>query len=118
MDRGPSLTVRPWEATDGDPGRPQRVGGVAVDRLLATRRDAPGALVALRDRRVALTGAITAIGRRRMVRDYVRGRARAEDDRALRAWLAEVATILERLQPGRDRPTSGGRSAARRSRSV
>ena len=45
----PNLTVRAWSPQDGDPGCPQQVLGIPVDRLLARRPDAPGALVALND---------------------------------------------------------------------
>jgi N-acyl-D-aspartate/D-glutamate deacylase len=95
----PNLTVRAWNPHDGNPGSPEHVLGIPVDRLLAKRPDAPGALVALRDRRLALTGQVAAIGRHRMLRTYVRGRARTKDDRAYRAWLAEVAEVLERMLP-------------------
>ena len=95
----PTLTVRAWNPHDGNPGSPEHVLGIPVDRLLAKRPDAPGALVALRDRRLALTGQVAAIGRHRVLRTYVRGRARTKDDRAYRAWLAEVAEVLERMLP-------------------
>jgi hypothetical protein len=95
----PTLTVRAWNPHDGNPGSPEHVLGIPVDRLLAERPDAPGALVALRDRRLALTGQVAAIGRHRVLRTYVRGRARTKDDRAYRAWLAEVAAVLERMLP-------------------
>ena len=72
----PTLTVRAWNPHDGNPGSPEHVLGIPVDRLLAKRPDAPGALVALRDRRLALTGQVAAIGRHRVLRTYVRGRAR------------------------------------------
>ena len=95
----PNLTVRAWSPHDGNPGRPQRVLGIPVDRVLAKRPDAPGALVALKDRRFALTGQIAAIGRHRMLRTYVRGRARTKTDHAYRAWLAEVSDVLESMLP-------------------
>jgi hypothetical protein len=95
----PTLTVRAWNPHDGNPGSPQQVLGIPVDRLLAQRPDAPGALVALTDRRLALTGPIAAIGRHRVLRTYVRGRARTKTDRAYRAWLAEVSEVLESLLP-------------------
>ena len=53
MSKRPSLTVRRWNSDDGHPGSPGHVIGIPVDHLLATRPDAPGALVALQDRRVA-----------------------------------------------------------------
>lgn len=95
----PSLTVRAWNPRDGDPGCPQHVLGIPVDRLLVERPDAPGALVALKDRRYALTGPIVAIGRHRVLRVYVRGRARTKTDRGYRAWLAEVSGVLESMLP-------------------
>jgi hypothetical protein len=95
----PSLTVRAWNPSDGDPGSPEHVLGVPVARLLAKRPDAPGALVALNDRRFALTGQIAAIGRHRPLRLYVRGRARTKTDPSYRAWLAEVSDLLGSLLP-------------------
>jgi hypothetical protein len=99
MNRGPSLTVRPWNADDGNPGTPQQVLGIPVDHVLAERTDAPGALVALRDHRIALTGPLAAIGRHRVLRTYVRGRARTRDDAPYREWLAEVSEVLKHMQP-------------------
>ena len=95
----PNLTVRAWSARDGNPGSPEQVLGIPVDRLLAKRPDAPGALVALTDRRFALTGPIAAIGRHRVLRTYVRGRARTKTDSAYRAWLAQVSDVLESMLP-------------------
>jgi hypothetical protein len=95
----PNLTVRAWSPQDGNPGCPQQVLGIPVDRLIASRQDAPGALVALKDQRFALTGQVAAIGRHRMLRTYVRGRARTKTDRAYRAWLAEVSEVLGRMLP-------------------
>jgi hypothetical protein len=98
--RGPMLTVRRWDAGDGDPARPRQVLGVRVDRDILTRSDAAGALVALEDGRVALTGPIVAIGRRGALRSYLRSRARAVDDGADREWLEEVSDALARIRPG------------------
>ena len=95
----PNLTVRAWSPQDGDPDSPQQVLGIPVDRLLARRPDAPGALVVLKDRRFALTGQVAAIGRQRMLRTYVRGRGRTRTDRAYRAWLTEVSDLLGRMLP-------------------
>ena len=96
--RGPTLTLRPWDARDGDPATPDHVLGIAVDRLLAQRADAPGALVALDDRRFALTGPIAAVGRHRVLRSYVRQRAHYREDQAYRDWLTEVSEFLERMR--------------------
>jgi hypothetical protein len=96
LNRGPTLTVRPWDVRDGDPASPGQVFGVPVDHVLATRRDAAGALVALQDRRFALAGPIAAIGRSRALRSYVRGRARRIGDPADREWLEHVASVLTR----------------------
>ena len=48
LNRGPTLTLRPWDPRDGDPATPDHVLGITVARVLAQRADAPGALVALR----------------------------------------------------------------------
>jgi hypothetical protein len=112
-----NLTVRAWNPGDGNPGSPIQVVGIPVDRLLARRPDAPGALVALADRRYALTGQVAAVGRHRALRTYVRGRPRTKSDRAYRAWLAEVSELLERMLP-ESRPLSSARerrAAPRRS---
>ncbi len=59
----PSVTsVRPWDPADGDPSRPAEIAGHRVIEQLRTRRDEPGALVALEDGRFAITGTLLAIG--------------------------------------------------------
>ena len=59
----PSVTsVRPWGPDDGDPRGPTAISGVDVVDQLRTRRDEPGALVALDDGRYAITGPLLAIG--------------------------------------------------------
>ena len=99
MNRGPNLTLRLWDARDGDPGEPERVLGIPVDHLLAQRADAPGALVVLEDRRLALTGTLAAVGFHRFLWTYVRQRARTKRDQAYRTWLAEVSAVLDRMRP-------------------
>ena len=98
LNRGPTLTLRPWDARDGDPTTPDHVLGITVDRVLAQRADAPGALVALDDRRFALRP-IAAVGRHRVLRSYVRERAHHLEDQAYRDWLTEVSKFLERMRP-------------------
>jgi hypothetical protein len=88
-----------WDTDDGLPGAPEQVLGIPVAGILASRPDAPGALVALQDRRLALTGVVAAIGHHRVLRHYVRGRARTKADAKYRAWLANVAAVLEQMQP-------------------
>jgi hypothetical protein len=99
MKRGPTLTIRRWDAGDGNPASPEHVLGIQVDRLLAQRTDAPGALVELHDRRFALTGPLAAIGRHRVLRTYVRERSYKKHDEPYREWLREVSEILEGMRP-------------------
>ena len=73
------FTSRSWRPEDGDPSDPKRVAGVAVARRLATRRDAPGALVRLVDRRYAITGRTVAAGLPRQLDRYIRRRARGSE---------------------------------------
>jgi hypothetical protein len=99
VNRGPNLTLRLWDPRDGDPGEPERVLGIPVDHMLARRADAPGALVVLEDRRLALTGPLAAVGLHRFLREYVRQRTSSRRDQAYRTWLAEVSAVLDRKRP-------------------
>src|SRR3954449_3607373 len=56
LSRPAVTSVRPWQDADGDPSRPAHVVGLEVVDQLRTRRDEPGALVALADGRFAVTG--------------------------------------------------------------
>ena len=56
LSRPAVTSVRPWQESDGDPSRPATVVGLEVVDQLRTRRDEPGALVALADGRFAVTG--------------------------------------------------------------
>lgn len=86
----PVFTVRPWRREDGDAGYPDTVLGVPVIEHMRSRRDLPGALVALADGRFAATGPLVAAGGSRQLEAHARRRlARAEDD-AERAWWQEV----------------------------
>ena len=62
LSRPAVTSMRPWEEADGNPARPEAVAGVEVVDQLRTRRDEPGALVALADGRYAVTGRLLAIG--------------------------------------------------------
>jgi cell volume regulation protein A len=80
---------------DGAPARPAGVQGHAVLEQLRTRRDTPGALVALADGRFAYTGPVQAIGSPRQLQDAARkqlARSASEDERA---WWREVIGALE-----------------------
>jgi potassium/hydrogen antiporter len=84
-----------WRAGEGDPAAPEAINGVAVIDRLRTRRDVPGALVALADGRFAYSGPIKAIGSARQLQDAARKRlVRATTD-AERAWWREVIGALE-----------------------
>jgi potassium/hydrogen antiporter len=84
-----------WSAADGDPARPETVNGLSVIDRLRTRRDVPGALVALEDGRFAYTGPIKAIGSARQLQDAARKRLARSPADAERAWWREVIGALE-----------------------
>jgi cell volume regulation protein A len=91
---GVIFSARPWSTEDGDPARPSSVLGVEVAEHLRTRRDAPGALVALVDGRFAVTGLVVAVGAPQQVQTYCRRRLdRTPDDTEL-AWWQEVVGAL------------------------
>lgn len=91
----PVFSVRRWDpAVDGDPARAERVAGRAVVDRLRTRRDLPGALVLLDDGYLAVTGPVLALGRERLLSDWVRRKARAASGEAERAWWEEVLGAL------------------------
>lgn len=88
------FTTRPWLPEDGDPSHPVQIGGRQVVQQLRTRRDQPGALVALADGRYAYTGKLTAIGSARQLQDAARQRLRAARTDADQAWWREVIGAL------------------------
>jgi cell volume regulation protein A len=90
------FSTRSWSAEDGDPGFPKEVQGVAVVQQLRTRRDKPGALVALDDGRFAVTGPLLASGAPLQLQRYARRRLSSEEDAAARAWWQEVIGALAR----------------------
>jgi cell volume regulation protein A len=95
--RAPVFSVRPWFERDGDPASPDDVGGVPVVEQLRTRRDVPGALVALADGSYAVTGPFLAAGGARSVEMHARRRLSRTTDDSERAWWQEVvgAVALE-----------------------
>ena len=90
------FSTRSWSDRDGDAGFPKEVEGVVVVQQLRTRRDKPGALVALDDGRFAVTGPLLALGGPLQLQRYARRRLSREDDAAARAWWQEVIGALAR----------------------
>lgn len=90
----PVFSVRRWDAADGDPARAEHVAGRGVVDRLRTRRDVPGALVLLDDGYLAVTGPVLALGRERLLSEWVRRKARAAAGEAERAWWEEVLGAL------------------------
>jgi cell volume regulation protein A len=91
---GVIFSARPWSAEDGDPSRPDSVLGVEVAEHLRTRRDAPGALVALADGRFAATGLVVAVGAPQQVQTYCGRRLERASDQTEQAWWQEVVGTL------------------------
>jgi cell volume regulation protein A len=67
-----------------------------VIEQLRTRRDEPGALVALDDGRYAISGALLAIGPAAELQAVARRRLAGADEPAERAWWREVVGALAR----------------------
>jgi potassium/hydrogen antiporter len=90
------FSVRPGRSLGGDPAAPRAIDGIAVRARLRSRRDEPGALVALADGRFAITGTRhLAIGGRRALADWCGRRAlRQGIDAAERSWWQEAAGAL------------------------
>jgi potassium/hydrogen antiporter len=85
------FSTRPWNLEDGDdPANPERVAGVTVVEHMRTRRDAPGALVALEDGRFAITGSTVAVGSPQQLQTYCRRRLRGDCPEPEQAWWQEV----------------------------
>ena len=89
-------TVRPWDPADGDPSRPKEVAGRRVVEQLRTRRDEPGALVALDDGRFAVTGRLLAVGPAGELQTVARRRLAGAERASDRAWWREVIGALAR----------------------
>jgi potassium/hydrogen antiporter len=96
LSRPAVTSVRPWEPADGDPSRPSVVGGQEVVDQLRTRRDEPGALVALADGRFAVTGRLIAIGPAGELQGVARRRLARASSPGERAWWQEVVGALAR----------------------
>lgn len=93
----PSVTtIRPWSDGDGDPQRPKTIGGQPVIEQLRTRRDEPGALVALEDGRFGVAGPLMAVGPSGELQAFARRRLANSSRPAEKAWWQEVVGALAR----------------------
>jgi cell volume regulation protein A len=93
----PSVTtIRPWSDSDGDPQRPTTIAGQPVLEQLRTRRDEPGALVALEDGRFGVSGSLMAVGPSGELQAFARRRLANSKSPAERAWWREVVGALAR----------------------
>jgi potassium/hydrogen antiporter len=89
------FTARSWTDADGDPARPDGIDGAKVVTRLRTRRDSPGALLALADGRYAVTGdGLIAIGARRQLARWCVDRVQLAADPEAVAWWQEVVGVL------------------------
>jgi potassium/hydrogen antiporter len=96
LSRPAVTSVRPWNADDGDPSRPSAITGIEVVDQLRTRRDEPGALVALADGRYAVTGRLLAIGPAGELQAVARRRLAGAQSPGDRAWWQEIVGALAR----------------------
>jgi cell volume regulation protein A len=96
LSRPAVTSVRPWQESDGDPSRPLMVVGLEVVDQLRTRRDEPGALVALADGRFAVTGRLLAVGPAGDLQGVARRRLAGAQTAADRAWWQEIVGALAR----------------------
>jgi potassium/hydrogen antiporter len=96
LSRPAVTSVRPWGPDDGDPTRPSSVSGIEVVDQLRTRRDEPGALVALADGRYAVTGKLLAVGPAGELQGVARRRLARAESPGERAWWQEIVGALAR----------------------
>lgn len=93
-DRLGVLALRPWKASFGDRRQPGTLLGTRVVATLRERQDEPAVLALLEDRRVALTGAVLAVGHPRVMALYLRGRAVAAKTAEDQQWLMSCSREL------------------------
>jgi cell volume regulation protein A len=107
---GVIFSARPWSEQDGDPARPESVLGMSVAELLRTRRDEPGALVALADGRFAATGLVVAVGAPQQLQSYCRRRLERATGSSEQAWWQEVVGALATEGAGSTREPEQGQT--------
>jgi hypothetical protein len=88
------------------------VDGVRVVERLATRDDAPGALVRLENGRLAVLGDVLAVGHPLLMRLFAQRRADGARSTGDRAWWSEVRRELALLTPAGLLDGAGPRMAA------
>jgi cell volume regulation protein A len=91
--RIPVFSSGPWTG-DENPSRPGSLRGVAAVAQLRTRRDKPGAVIALEDGSVAFTGPVWAKGSVAAVQDAARRQLVQSQDESDRTWWREVIGAL------------------------
>ena len=96
LSRPAVTSIRPWGPDDGDPSRPSTVAGLEVVDQLRTRRDEPGALVALADGRYAVTGKLLAVGPAGELQAVARRKIAQSTSPGDRAWWQEIVGALAR----------------------
>jgi potassium/hydrogen antiporter len=96
LSRPAVTSVRPWDEADGNPSRPTAISGIEVVDQLRTRRDEPGALVALADGRYAITGKLLAVGPAGELQGVARRRLAQAQSPGDRAWWQEIVGALAR----------------------
>jgi cell volume regulation protein A len=91
----PPLVTKLWSAEDDDedPSDPLSVAGVEVRERLCTRADVAGALAALTDGRVALTGPSMSVGSARQIERYARRRLDVAGPGEADWWRLVIATL-------------------------
>jgi cell volume regulation protein A len=115
--RSSVFSARPWRPSDGRAASPSAVNSVAVASILRTRRDKPGALVALVDGRFAVTGPYLIVGGPRAIVRYIRERVNPlTTEEQEQAWWQEVAGVLanpaRRTRGARQEGRDGAEEAA------
>ena len=91
-DLGPPVGGRTTATRRGRP----TVSGIEVVDQLRTRRDEPGALVALADGRYAVTGRLLAVGPAGELQGVARRRLARAESPGDRAWWQEIVGALAR----------------------
>ena len=104
----PPFRSGPWSGTDAA----KDVDGVPVVERLASRSDAPGALVRLANGRLAVLGDVLAVGHPLLVRLFDQRRQGNARTAADRAWWGEVRRELSQLTPEGFVDAAGPRAVA------